>query len=193
VTLYRFTNSSNPIEFVNIFGYVNYGDITTSVEVLRNTSTMVKTEPPGIIYKNANIWVGSSSFNSPKNIKTGTIRFRVLNKWIKENNIASVRMVKWNKIIWEYIETNEFSKDELFTYYDAFTQVFSNFAITGIERGPEKQEIISLNLVESQPAQSPTPVVELTEPTKKNPGFGYILAILCLWGVYIFKRGSKKS
>jgi hypothetical protein len=153
---------------------------------------MVKTGPPGIIYKNANIWVGPSSFNSPKNIKTGTIRFRVLNKWIKENNIASVRMVKWNQIDWEYLETNEFSKDDLFTYYDAFAQVFSNFAITGTIKGTEKgteiQEIISLTLFEQEPAENATPVIEPTESPKKNPGFGSILAILCLWGVYIFRK-----
>lgn len=197
VTLYRFTNNNNPIEFVNVIGYVNFGDITTSVEVLRNTSTMVKLEPPGIIYKNANIWVGSSSFNSPRNIKTGTIRFRVLNKWIKENNIVSVRMVKWNKIDWEYLETNEFSKDDLFTYYDAFAQVFSNFAITGTIKENEKisevKEIISVNPVELKPAQSLTPGIEPTELTKKNPDFRSILAILCLWGVYILRRGSNKS
>ena len=123
---------------------------------------MVKTDPPGIIYRNVNIWAGSSSFNSPKKIKAGTIRFRVLNKWIKENNIASVRMAIWNKKDWEYLETNEFSKDDVFTYYDAFTQVFLNFAITGTEKETgnriEEKEIISVTLDDPEPSQSPTPV-----------------------------------
>jgi hypothetical protein len=160
---------------------------------------MVKTEPPGIIYKNANIWVGSSSFNSPKNIKTGTIRFRVLNKWIEENKITRVRMVKWTKNNWEYLETNEFSKDDLFTYYDAFTQVFSNFAITGTEKetnyrtekGNQIQDVISVIPVDPESLQSATPVIEPNEPIKNNPGFGSILAILCFWGVYKFRRGRK--
>jgi len=78
-------------------------------------------------------------FNSPRNIKSGIIQFRVLNKWVKENNISSVRMVKWNKSDWEYLETNEVSKDDLFTYYEASTRVFSNFAITGIENRTEKE------------------------------------------------------
>lgn len=151
---------------------------------------MVKTEPPGIIYKNVNIWVGSSSFNSERNVKSGIIQFRVLNKWIKENNIASVRMLIWNTKEWEYLETNEFSKDDLFTYYDAFTQAFLNFAITGTE----EKEIISVTLDDPEPAQSPTPVkkpISPNEQTKNVPGFGYILAILCLWVVYIFRRGRR--
>jgi PGF-pre-PGF domain-containing protein len=188
VTSYRFTNNSNPIVFVNITGNVSFGDITTSVEVLVNTSTLVKTEPPGMIYKNANIWVGSSSFNSPRNIKHGAIRFRVKNSWIKENNIASVRMVKWNKIDWEYLETNEISKDDIFTYYDAFAQEFSNFAITGTKEGTAIQKIRSVTMVEPASTENTIPAIE---PTKKSPGFGSILAILCLWGVYLFRRRRK--
>lgn len=190
VTSYMFTNNSSPIMFINITGNVSFGEITTSVEYLRNISTMVKTRPPGIIYKNANIWVGSSSFNSPRNIKHGAIRFRVLNSWIKENNIASVRMVKWNKIDWEYLQTNEVSKDDVFTYYDAFAQVFSNFAITGTKEGTKIQEIKSVTLAEANPGES-APVIETTEPTKKNPGFGSILVIFGLLGVYVLRRARE--
>ena len=194
VILYRFTNNSNPIEFVNIIGYVDFNDITISVEVLRNTSAMVKKKPPGIIYKNVNIWADSSNFKTQNNIKSGAIRFRVLNKWITENNVASVRMIKWGKSDWEYLETNEFSKDDIFTYYDAFTQVFTNFAIAGTENKTENRteilEIIPVSLVEQEPVKSATPVIESTEsnePTetpKITPGFGSILVILSLLGVY---------
>lgn len=198
VTPYMFINNSNPIVFVNIIGYENFGDIAISVEVLRNTSSMVKTAPPGITYKNVNIFSGSSSFNSPKIIKKDTTRFRVLNKWLKENNIESVRMAMWNKINWEYLETNEFSKDDIFTYYDAFTPVFSNFAIMGTEKETKKkaetanqiQEVISVTLLDTESAQSATPAIEPIEPTettKNIPGFGYILVILCLFVVYIFR------
>jgi hypothetical protein len=152
---------------------------------------MVKTEPPGMIYKNANIWVGSSSFNSPRNIKHGAIRFRILNSWIEENNISSVRMLQWNKIDWKTLETNQVSKDDSFTYYDALAQVFSNFAITGTKDGTAKQETSSVKPVEQATVQSAIPVIEPTEPTKKNPGFGSILAIVSFWGVYKFRRGKK--
>jgi len=76
VTSYMFKNNSNPVMFVNITGNTSFGDITASIEVLRSNSTMVKVHPPGNTYKNINIWVGSSSFNRPKNIKEGIIRFR---------------------------------------------------------------------------------------------------------------------
>jgi len=190
VTSFRFTGKENPIVFVNITGNVNFGDITTSVEVLRNTSNMVGIEPPGMIYKNANIWVGSSSFNSPRNIKNGSIRFSVKNSWIEENHIVNVRMLKWNKKSWVTLETKEVSKDEAVTYYDAFAQEFSNFAITGIKEETAihettAQEIRPMPLVKQEPVRNATPV---TGPTKENPGFGSILAILCLWGVHRFKR-----
>jgi hypothetical protein len=155
---------------------------------------MVKKDPPGVIYKNANIWVGSSSFNSPRNIKHGAIRFRVKNSWIEENNIASVMMVKWNKNEWEYLETIKVSTDDAFTYYDSFAQVFSNFAITGTKdrTAPEKittiLEIRSVTLAK-EPAQRVPPMIE---HIKKNPGFGSIMAILGLWGVYIFRRERKQ-
>ncbi|MDO8724850.1 MAG: PGF-pre-PGF domain-containing protein [Candidatus Methanoperedens sp.] len=35
---------------------VNAGEIGTSVEVLKNTSSLVKTPAPGNVYMNANIW-----------------------------------------------------------------------------------------------------------------------------------------
>ncbi|MCX9083631.1 MAG: S8 family serine peptidase [Candidatus Methanoperedens sp.] len=199
VTSYSFTNSSNPVVFVNIIGHVNFGEITTSVEVLRNTSTMVTTGPPGIIYKSMNIWAGTSSFNSPRNIKKGTIRFRVLNTWIKEKNFESIRMVQWNKSDWEYLETNEFSKDDEFTYYDAFTQVFSNFAIIGTEKMPlknygvdnqretERQEVVPVSLDDPIPSKQSTSSIEQVETTNKNPGFGSILTIICLSGIYIWR------
>ena len=185
VTSYRFTTNSSPIMFVNITGNVSFGEISTSLEVLWNTSTMVKKDPPGIMYKNANIWVGSSSFNSPRNIKHGAIRFRVKNSWIEDNKIETVMMVKWNKNEWEYLQTNEILKDDEFTYYDAFAQLFSNFAITGTKDRTTTEKITTILETRSvtlakEPAQRVTPMIE---HTKKNPGFGSIMAILGLWGV----------
>lgn len=45
---------------VNITGNISAGEVTTMVEVLRNTSILVKNiSAPGLVYKNVNIWVGS--------------------------------------------------------------------------------------------------------------------------------------
>jgi len=55
----------------------------------------------------------------------------VKNTWIDENNLERIGMVRWDKSGWEDLETNEIQKDETFTYYDAVTRTFSNFAIIG--------------------------------------------------------------
>lgn len=70
ITSYRFINGSNPVIYVKITGNTSAGAITTSVEVLKNTSTLVKTPATGLVYMNMNIWVGTSGFAVPKNIKT---------------------------------------------------------------------------------------------------------------------------
>jgi PGF-pre-PGF domain-containing protein len=186
-TSFRFKDNSNPIIFVNITGNVSFGEITTSVEVLKNNSTMVKTAPPGIVYKNANIWVGSSSFNSPKNIKQGVIRFRVKNNWIDENNIQSTIMVRWNKNSWENLETNEIEKDDTFTYYDAFTTTFSNFAIIGTNEA----QVMEISALVPAGAQGLAAVVSSTpaaESTKNMSGFKLSMLIVSFCTVYLFSR-----
>ena len=41
ISSYRFTGNDNPIEYVNITGNANAGEISTSIEVLRNTSGLL--------------------------------------------------------------------------------------------------------------------------------------------------------
>ncbi len=88
VNSYRFTSSVNPVMFVNITGNISPGEIRASVEVLRDTSTLVKEPASGIVYRNANIWVGNSGFAVAKNIKEAVIRFRVENTWISSNGFS---------------------------------------------------------------------------------------------------------
>jgi hypothetical protein len=109
--------------------------------VLRNTSSLVKSPAPGNIYKNVNIWVGTSGFGSPKNIKEAVITFRIENSWLNSNNIKSsgIEMVRWNVSKWDPVETSEKTKDSTYIYFEAKSNSFSSFAITGIEN---KESII---------------------------------------------------
>jgi PGF-pre-PGF domain-containing protein len=59
--------------------------------VLRNTSTLVKTPAPGIVYKNMDIWVGTSGFATPRNMKNAEIMFRVEKAWVNEGTTALYR------------------------------------------------------------------------------------------------------
>ncbi|MFA4934495.1 MAG: PGF-pre-PGF domain-containing protein, partial [Candidatus Methanoperedens sp.] len=134
VTSYKFTHS-DPILFVNITGNVNAGEITTLVEILKNTSYLVKTPAPGIVYKNVNIWVGTSGFAVPRNIKEAIITFRVKNSWLAENNIQAEEIFMLNRAgdAWNKLETKVTGMDDKYTYMESKGGAFPNFAISGIK------------------------------------------------------------
>jgi len=120
LTSYRFTHEKNPIMFVNITGNTSIGIITTSAEVLKNTSTLVKLAPEWPVYKNVNIWVGTSGFATPKNIKEALIKFRVESSWISSNNFAGsdIKLLRWDGNQWVTLETSEKDKDSTYTYFE---------------------------------------------------------------------------
>lgn len=135
VTSYKFTNKSNPILFINITGNTSAGDTAALVEVLRGTSSLLNMPAPGAVYKNVNIWVGTSGFAVPRNLKEAIIRFKIENSWIVQINIADgdIKLVRWDGKKWTQLETAEKAKDSTYTYYEAKTDAFSPFAITGLK------------------------------------------------------------
>jgi PGF-pre-PGF domain-containing protein len=186
LTSYRFTHAKNPIMFVNITGNTSFGMITASIEVLKNTSTLVKTAPEWLVYKNANIWVGSSGYATPKNIKQALIKFRVDNNWMSANGISGrdVELVKWDGSAWIKLETSESATDDTYTYFEAKTQSFSPFAIIGLKG--EKSESVYAAVVTGTPSkQTSTPTAI---PTKGMPGFEIVTAITA---IYMLSRRRK--
>jgi S-layer protein (TIGR01567 family) len=164
VTSYAFTNRSNPILFVNITGNINAGEISAVIETLRGTSTLVKSAAPGIVYKNANIWIGTSGFAVPKNIKEATIMFRVENSWLDSNNLArnEIKLVKWDGSKWIQLETSEKGRDNVYAYFEAKTDSFSPFAMTGIKAVPSSAPP---ETTATQPEPVETPGVTATATT----------------------------
>lgn len=134
-TSIAFNHPDNPIMYIDITGNINAGAVTTSVEVLKDTSSLAKDPAPGKVNMNVNIWVGTSGFANPNNIKEAVIKFRVDNSWISSNNIKSsnIKMVRWDGSKWNALETAEKTKDNKYTYLEAKTNAFSPFAIIGFE------------------------------------------------------------
>ncbi|MCZ7372212.1 MAG: PGF-pre-PGF domain-containing protein, partial [Candidatus Methanoperedens sp.] len=130
-TTYLFKNT-DPIISVNITGNNNAGEINVAVEVLRNTSSLVKIPAPDTVFKNINIWVGTSGYATSKNIKHAEIIFRVPRSWIGSNGIDpdSITMMHYNGA-WEPLPTSKISETSEWAYYEASTTSFSPFAITG--------------------------------------------------------------
>ncbi|VVB87912.1 Disaggregatase related repeat protein [uncultured archaeon] len=131
-TPYSFRKIDNPVVFVNITGNTNAGEINVAVEVLRNTSSLVKTSPDGIIYKNIHIWVGTYGFATPDKIKKGEITFRVKRSWIEDNSIDldSINMMHYDGS-WQSMPTQKISENDAYLYYKASANSFSPFVITG--------------------------------------------------------------
>jgi PGF-pre-PGF domain-containing protein len=170
--------------FVNITGNISAGEVNTAVEVLKTTSTLVNTQAPGTVYMNANIWVGTSGFAIPKNIKDAVIRFRVENSWLEGNNLASgdIWMLKWNKTQWIQLETAEKGKDGTYTYFESRTNSFSSFAITAL-----KGETVSASTPETTISAIETPPADSgKKPDQKAPmNLAAIIVVLFLIGIIV--------
>ena len=156
ITSYRFTHVKNPVIFVNITGNTSLGIITVSEEVLKSTSSLVKSPPGSLVYKNFNIWVGTSGYATPKNIKEASIKFKVDNTWMGANNVKSsdIVLVKWNGNSWIELETRVLSEDDTNTFFEGKTIAFSPFAIT-VKIDEVASEVPSLEIPQQIEAEAP--------------------------------------
>ena len=182
VTSYVFSDSGNPIQFINITGNSSPGEINAAVEVLKNTSSLVKTPAPGMVYRNVNIWVGTSGFAVPKNIKYAVIRFKVENSWISISGLSSsdIKMLSWDGREWLQLETAEKTSDSKYTYYEVNTDHFSSFAISGIKGVRTASPVVSL-------PSSPEGIAAVT-PAAKASGFEFFFAIIAIFSICRRKR-----
>lgn len=138
-TTYRFMDPLNPIThlILNTTGNVRAGPLPVSVEVLMNTSDLIKpsTSAPGFVFKNVNIWLGKGDLTNERNIEKALIGFRVDNSWLESNGLSAgdVKMVRWDGSKWRTLKTKLKEKDGTFTYFEAETSNFSPFAINAMK------------------------------------------------------------
>ncbi len=190
VTAYRFTNSSNPVLFINITGNISAGEVNVAVEVLKNTSTLVKAPASGVVYKSINIWVGTSGFATPRNIKNAEITFRVEKSWMQDS--GSIALYRYDSE-WVRLPTNKIKEDAVFEYYTASTDRFSPFAITKsrIEAAPSAAQI------ETTASTTATGVPEvIPAPTRETSVLDVLaltivisaIIVLILAAIYLLRR-----
>jgi PGF-pre-PGF domain-containing protein len=179
VTSYMFSNTQNPVMFINITGNINAGEINTAVEVLRNTSTLVDKSAPGTVYKNVNIWVGTSGFANPRNIKEAVVKFRVENTWLTTRGFSpgDVVVYRWNGSDWNKLETYTAGGIGSYIVFEARTFEFSPFAFSATEQARSTAPAVydRINVSSASPATDSTP-----ESTQRRwlPGFTVIAALL---------------
>ena len=130
---YEFDSEANNIGYIRFIPLKNAGEISATIEVLRDTSALVKNPPSGKVYQNMNIWLGKAGFATSNNIADVKVGFKVERSWIKENGIAisSIRLCRHHNDEWNQLTTQKVGEDEKYIYFESKTLGFSPFAITG--------------------------------------------------------------
>jgi PGF-pre-PGF domain-containing protein len=159
-TCFTFKGEVNEIVTVDFDPKKSFGKTTAIVEMLKNTSSIVKEPAPGTVYRNVNIWVGNSGFSSPENLENARVSFRVSKAWITEHGISenAVTLYRYSENAWNPLPTVLSGEDEVYFYFTAETPGFSTFAISGTEHNIQSVEFSSsrtgenITLIEDKPS-----------------------------------------
>ena len=191
---YTFTEEENPIDIVEFMPLVNAGYTNVVVEVLKDTSDLVSTAPPGKVYKNINIWVGSGGWASTQTISDPKISFSVDKGWISENDIdpATVKLLRYTTE-WTELKTTKTGDDVDKIYYSAETPGFSPFAIAALTEDGEEVTLgapdVETEVDESSISEESAEPEEDEGESGGLPGFEAIAAIGLLGAAYyVHKR-----
>jgi PGF-pre-PGF domain-containing protein len=187
-TSYSFTSPDSIIYQVIVTGKENINDVSFRIEILKGQSTRIQVPPPGTVYRHANILAGTNL------IKGASVKFKVENKWFEDKKIASgeINLVKWNGNEWIILDIKDFGSDGRFSHFEAQTESFSSFAITGIKAAATPTAASpQATVAKTQVTPTTTPI---TAPTKKASGNGIWLAIILvlalagIYAVYLHRR-----
>ena len=128
---YDFPEGVTCITFIEYDAKRTFKKTTTSVEVLKNKSTLVKTLPSGRVYKHVNIWVGEGGAGKSEALENGVVGFKVEKAWIKDNrgNEENITL-QWYDKEWKILQTQKTGEDKNYVYFKAKTPAYSSFAIT---------------------------------------------------------------
>lgn len=190
---FRFTNAQIAVYELVITANVSAGLTSTKIEHLKGTSRLATSTPTGTIYKNVNIWLGTSGFAVPRNIREGIIRFRVDNSWLSNENIdaGKIAMMKWDGSQWISLETKQVRTDDNFAYYETRINSYSPFAISGVKT-VATPVVTPTAIATVTPAASPTPVpLEAIPPSNLNWILIVVVAIIIIAGIYYFAKIKK--
>ncbi|UGV41745.1 PGF-pre-PGF domain-containing protein [Methanococcoides orientis] len=130
---YQFDKPENPIIYINYESLTNAGNVIATIEVLNAPSRFVSSDPPGIVYKNVNIWLGKPGYGTEEDIKDAVIGFRVDNSWFEDNRISdnSVMLYRYEQDTWIPLPTTKISETSSYVNFKSKTTEFSPFVIVG--------------------------------------------------------------
>ncbi|MDA0525298.1 PGF-pre-PGF domain-containing protein [Methanococcoides alaskense] len=192
VISYTFDEEQNAIDYIKFTALKNYGEVSTTVEVLKNRSAMVNESAPGLVYSNLNIWVGKVGFATEDNIAHPVIGFSVSKAWLTENEINenAIALYRHSKGKWNNLNTIKIGEDDSYIYFEAETPGFSPFAISA-----NTEEDDTSIAKDSEPkyagsdAEAETPIEdEAASEPNNTPGISGILSVMLLGCAYVFSK-----
>lgn len=195
---FDFDNARNDIQYVRYLSLKNSGKISTTIEVLKNTSGFAANAAPDLTYRNINIWVGKTGYATENNIMDPVIGFRVSQKWVLDNAIDpyTIKLNRYSGGAWEELATEQTGSDDSYLYFEAKTPGFSPFAITGKQFTFARQGGEPGILLQEMEANTES----LTQDEKNEsggigdyviPGVVMGLSSLALTAFYLFRRGQQ--
>ncbi len=197
---YEFSREGNPIESISFYSLKNSGEITTSIEVLKNQSQFVNSSPEGLIYKYINIWVGKSGFATESNLKDAQVKFKVNSSWIEEMGLSpeSIRLQRYDGTSWEVLPTTLQNETAGYLVFESQTPGFSPFAIIGDKNTGASLNTTDTNL-KTPESETPSGAVSTesqssaqTQPEKSN----MLVPVMAILGIgllvvgYLYMRRS---
>jgi FOG: PKD repeat len=199
---FTFKGETNEIVTVEFDPRKSFGKTTAIVEMLKNTSSIVKEPAPGTVYRNVNIWVGNSDFSSPENLGNARINFRVNKSWVSGNNIneSAVTLYRYSQDTWNALSTVLSGEDNDYLYFTAETPGFSSFAISSTEKSTRSVELFQTkneenkalnesNLSEGEKQENTNSDIEKEE--KDTPGSGVSFTAIALLTSYVILSKRK--
>jgi PGF-pre-PGF domain-containing protein len=181
VSSYEFDEEECDVSYIQFTGTTNSGQISALVEILEDTSTLVDSPAPGIVYRNLNIWVGNAAFGDDK-IEDAVIGFSVSKEWLSENEIDSsnIALFHYSDGQWNELDTSQTEEDDEFVYFQASTPGFSPFAIAATTSedtiASDDDKLESPADIEDESSQS-KPVEEIPTESKSTPGLSFMSVI----------------
>lgn len=198
---FDFPQKVTPVVNISFDSKKTAGKTTTISEMLKNKSTLTSDVPGGEVDKYFNIWVGNGGFGNSKNIENAVVYFKVEKSWIQDKKIdkSTITLIRYSDRTWNDLPTSLSGEDDIYQYFFAKTPGFSPFAITGKMSANEtvnSTQSVTLagpdaknSVKNSSNAENITQTPEQTEhPVKKTPGFEITAGIICLSGIFLYKR-----
>ncbi|MDQ1276854.1 MAG: PGF-pre-PGF protein [Euryarchaeota archaeon] len=200
---FDFTKNATAVAYISFDSKKTAGKTTTIIEMLKNKSVLTPDAPEGEIYNYLNIWVGNGGYgNDENNLENASICFRVEKSWAEDQNIDqnSIALNRYSDKKWNELPTTLLGEDDKYLYFTAKTPGFSPFSITGKTEiiGAETRSTMDDIQAESTSENMAINIEQTSEQNQnlnasekegtKMPGFEIVSCIVCLIGVFLFRR-----